>query len=113
MLAQTPGSTNGFARGSAYLRVIGSEAPPAGPTARLRAGGSLALCRAPPHEQTYRRTGERRRVTDGVDEVALVREMQLAGRVDLDRERRRGHRDLLDAVDADRHSARGSRPTFY
>src|ERR1700693_6306507 len=112
MLAQTSGSTNGFARGSTYLGGIRSGPAPTGWTAGLGGRSPLALCRAPPHEQTYRRAGEARRVTDRIDEVALVGEVQLARRVDLDRERRGRHRDLLDAVDADRHAARGSRPSL-
>src|SRR3970282_795550 len=114
MLAQTQRSTYGFARGSAYLGGVasggvgvGSGASPAGPATRLGTRCPLALCRAPPHQQTYRRAGDARRVTDRIDEIALVGEVQLARRVDLDREGRRGHRDLLDAVDADRHAARG------
>src|ERR1700687_1881189 len=110
MLAQTPGSTYAFARGSAYLGGVASGGPPAGPPVRLRPRCPLALWRAPPHEQAYRRADEARRVTDRIDEVALVGEVQLARRVDLDRERRRGHGDLLNAVDPDRRAPRGHRP---
>src|ERR1700693_738286 len=99
MLAQTPGSTYAFARGSAYLGRVASGAPPAGPPVRLRprcplplwraspheqasppAGPPLRrrplcplpLCRVSPHERAYGRADEARRVADRVDEVALV-----------------------------------------
>src|SRR6266852_1609344 len=101
MLAQTSGSTNGFARGSTYLEAVasrgvgvasggvgvGSGAAPAGRAARLGTRCPLALCSPPSHEQAYRRAGEAGRVTNRIDEVALVGEVQLARRVDLDRER--------------------------